>query len=186
MGLFLLFLDPEGHPPCSYHFPQQFSHTNHNSSLERATEVVFGLLCIIFHGEHDPHSFNPSIWPRTREIAIFIFRANFGSDHFFAKFEPGVIFRAKYSWGCILGGHVTGVGFLSKTNARFPRRSLELKGHVKAHRPPWQFRCRSDFLCLAILFSTAARGVPLELDCYYIRTKVRHSTKKVKQFACAP
>ena len=36
------------------------------------------------------------------------------------KFEPGVILGAEYFLGGILGGHVTGVGFLAKNKRSFP------------------------------------------------------------------
>ena len=59
MGLFLLFLDPEGYPTFLYDSYPTFLHKNPKSSQERAMELVPGLFYIIFHGESDKTTQTP-------------------------------------------------------------------------------------------------------------------------------
>ena len=59
MGLFLLFLDPEGYPTFFYDSSPTFLHKNRKSSQERAMELVLGLFYIIFHGESDKTTQTP-------------------------------------------------------------------------------------------------------------------------------
>ena len=93
----------------------------HNFWPQHRNRLILGSFCIIFHGEHDPHSLNPSIWPRTREITIFIFLDKFWERHFFPpNLNLGLFWAPNNLWGCILGGHVTGVGFLAKNKRSFP------------------------------------------------------------------
>ena len=90
--------------------------------------LIPGSFCIIFHGEHDPHSLNPSIWPRTREITIFSFLCKFWERH---------VFRQSWTWGYFgrqmnCGGAFwevmwPGSDFWLKTNARFPCKVLAEK-----------------------------------------------------------
>ena len=67
MGLFLLFLDPEGYPTVVYDSYPTFLHKNPKSSQERAMELVLGLFYIIFHGESDKTTQTPWNIARTRE-----------------------------------------------------------------------------------------------------------------------
>ena len=69
VGLFLLFLDPEGYPTFFYYsYPTlSFGNKNPKSPQERAMELVPGLFCIIFHGESDRSIQTPWNIARTRE-----------------------------------------------------------------------------------------------------------------------
>ena len=67
MGLFLLFLDPEGYPTFFCDSSPTFLHKNPKSSQERAMELVPGLFYIIFHGEPDKTTQTPWNIARTRE-----------------------------------------------------------------------------------------------------------------------
>ena len=93
----------------------------HNFWPQHENRLIPGSFCIIFHGEHDPHSLKPSIWPRTRQIAIFIFSTNFWSDNFFAKFWTWGYFGRQINCGGAFCEVMWPVSRnLLKTNARFP------------------------------------------------------------------